>query len=70
MMNAATKTIRDKVHALADQLPANATWDDVLEEVRLRGAVEAGIVAAERGEFATDQEVKAAFSQWGVTVED
>jgi predicted transcriptional regulator len=59
-------TIRQKLHALADNLPADASWDDVIEEARFRKAVEQGISAADRGALATDEEVSNAFSKWGV----
>lgn len=59
-------TIRQKLHALADNLPADASWDDVLEEARFRKAVEQGISAADRSAFATAEEVGNAFSKWGV----
>lgn len=61
--------LKSSLHQLADQLPENANWDDVIEEARFRKAVEIGIAAAERGAFATDDEVKAAFTKWGVNVE-
>lgn len=67
-MSATAETIRGKVHALADQLPAQASWDDVLEEVRFLKAVDEGIAAAERGDFASEEEVRAAFRQRGVKV--
>ncbi len=59
-------TLRRRLHELADQLPADATWDDVIEEARFRRAVEAGVAAADRGAFATEDEVKAVFSRWNV----
>ncbi len=59
-------TLRRRLHELADQLPADATWDDVIEEARFRRAVEAGLAAADRGAFATEDEVKAVFSRWNV----
>ena len=62
--------LKEALHTLAEQLPDNATWDDVLEEVRFRRAVEAGIRAANRGEFASTNEVREAFASWGVKVED
>ena len=62
--------VKDALHILADELPPGATWDDVLEEVRFRRAVEAGIRAADHGEFATAEEVRAAFARWGVTSGD
>lgn len=65
-MSDAGQTIRQKVHALAEQLPADASWDDVIEEARLRKAVELGIAAADREAFATDEEVRNAFARWGV----
>ena len=60
--------LKETLHTLAEQLPENATWDDVLEEVRFRRAVESGIRAADRGEFANANEVREAFSSWGVDV--
>ena len=59
-------TLRQRLHELADQLPADATWDDVIEEARFRKAVEAGLAAAGRGAFATEDEVKSAFARWYV----
>ena len=60
--------LKQELHSLADQLPDSATWDDVIEEARFRKAVEIGIAAADRGAFATDDELKAAFAKWGVKV--
>lgn len=65
-MNDSKQTLRQKVHALAEELPPDASWDDVIEEARFRKAVEVGIAAANRGAFATDEEVRSAFSRWGV----
>ena len=67
-MSQSTATIRDKVHAIADELPADASWDDVIEEARFRKAVESGIAAADRGSFATDDEVRDAFARRGVKI--
>ena len=65
-MNKAGQTIRQKLHALADELPPDASWDDVIDEARFRKAVELGIAAADRGAFATDEEVRSTFARWGV----
>jgi predicted transcriptional regulator len=65
-MNENSQTIRQKVHALAEDLPPDASWDDVIEEVRFRRAVETGIAAADRDSFATDEEVRNALARWGV----
>ena len=65
-MSGARQTIREKVHALAEELPSDASWDDVIEEARFRKAVELGIAAADREACATDEEVRSAFARWGV----
>ena len=59
-------SVKHELHQLADTLPENATWDDVIEEARFRRAVEVGMHAADRDAFATDDEVRAAFACWGV----
>ncbi len=62
-------SVKHELHRLAETLPETATWDDVIEEARFRRAVEAGVRAANRGAFATDEEVRAAFAHWGAKVE-
>ncbi len=61
--------LRDELHELADRLPADATWKDVLYEAYVRQEIEAGLEEARRGEFATDDEVRSAFAKWGVQIE-
>lgn len=58
--------LKESLHQLADQLADDATWDDVMEKVRFRRSVEAGIRAADRGEFASSEQIKSAFARWGV----
>ena len=65
-MATSPNTLRQRLHELADQLPSDATWDDVIEEVRFRKAVETGLAAAEHSAFASEDEVKAAFARWNV----
>lgn len=64
-MSASVETIREKVRELAEQLLVDATWDDAIEVARFRRAVETGIAAADRGAFASDDEVRAAFKKMG-----
>ena len=59
-------SVKHELRQLADTLPENATWDDVIEEACFRRAVEAGVRAADRGAFATDEEMRTAFARWGV----
>jgi predicted transcriptional regulator len=65
-MSKSNQTMRQKLHALAEELPPDASWDDVIEEARFRKAVELGIAAADRGAFAADEKVRNAFDRWGV----
>jgi predicted transcriptional regulator len=65
-MSEPKQTLRQQLHALAEDLPPDASWDDVIEEARYRKAVELGLAAANRGSFATDEEVLSAFFRWGV----
>lgn len=61
--------LREELHTLAEQLPENATWKDVLYEAYVRQEIESGLEEAKRGEFATDDEVKSTFAKWGVQIE-
>lgn len=64
----ANTDIRDTLHILAEQLPEDATWEDVIERIRLRQAVAEGKRAAESGDFATDEEVRRVFAKFGAKV--
>jgi predicted transcriptional regulator len=62
-------TLKQRAHELIDRLPDTATWDDVIEELRFRKEVEAGLAEADRCEFATTEEIRATFAKWGVKLE-
>lgn len=68
-MSAHPKDIRQALHALADQLPENATWKDVVYEAYVRQEIEAGLSEARSGDFASANEVREAFATWGVQIE-
>ena len=34
---------KEEAHKLIDQLPANATWDDLMHEIYVREAIERGL---------------------------
>ena len=63
-----SSNLKQSLHALADQLPDNATWKDVVYEAYFRQEVETGLEEARRGEFASDEEVTSAFAKWGVQI--
>lgn len=68
-MSTNVSDIKQALHALADQLPEDATWKDVVYEAYVRKEIEAGLSEARRGEFASADDVQAAFAKWGVQVE-
>ncbi len=65
-MGKPTHSLKEALHNLADQLPADATWKDVAYEAYVRQEIEAGLAEAKRGEFAGEDEVRDAFAKWGV----
>ena len=60
-----TRSIKEELHALAEQLPADATWKDVAYEACVRQEIEAGLAEANRGDFAGEDEVRDVFAKWG-----
>lgn len=66
-MNAVFK---QEAHKLIDQLPDAAGWGDLAEKARFLEGVERGIEAADHGDFASSERVRAMFAEWGVDVED
>jgi len=64
-----TVELSQQVREIADQLSPDATWDDVIEQARFRKAVQEGIAAADRGEFASGEDVRRVFEKWGVNVD-
>jgi|PlaIllAssembly_1097288.scaffolds.fasta_scaffold125392_3 predicted transcriptional regulator len=61
-----TRGIKEELYALAEKLPADATWKDVACEAYVRLEVEAGLTEARDGKFAGENEVTDAFAKWGV----
>jgi len=68
MKRMATTTIREKAHELIDSLPETAGWDDLAERARYLAAVQRGMEAADRGDFASPERVREMFAKWGVDV--
>lgn len=58
--------VREELHNLAEQLPEEATWQDVFEHLRYRLAVAEGKEAARKEDFATENDVKRIFAKYGV----
>jgi hypothetical protein len=44
-----TVVSKEDAHKLVDQLPANATWDDLMHEIYVREAIEKGLEDSRAG---------------------
>lgn len=51
-------TIRDEARQLVDQMPDDATWDDVLYQVYVRQSIEAGLEDIREGRVVSSDEVQ------------
>lgn len=54
-------TVKEEVRDLAERLPEEATWDDVMYELYVRQKIAAGIKAADEGRVVPHEEVKRRF---------
>ncbi len=51
-------TIKDDARRLIDQLPDDATWDDLMYEIYVRQAIEAGLQDSREGRTIPVEEVR------------
>ena len=56
-----TTNIKQVAHRLIEQLPETATWDDLMYEIYVRQAIEAGLADSEAGRTLDVKEVRAKF---------
>jgi hypothetical protein len=56
-----SSTIKSEAHRLVDQLPDNASWEDLIYQIYVRQSVEAGLRDAEAGRVETVAEVRRSF---------
>ncbi len=56
---------KEEAHKLIDQMPANATWDDLMHEIYVREAVERGLADSEAGLTKDVAEVRAKYGLSG-----
>jgi hypothetical protein len=57
------RNLKEEAHRLVDQLPANASWDDLMHKVYVRQAVEAKLADADAGRVVSHEEALAQFRQ-------
>ncbi|QLE39451.1 hypothetical protein FD723_02280 [Nostoc sp. C052] len=55
------KNIKEEAQRLIDKLPENLTWDDLMYEIYVRQAIEAGLSDSETGRVLSVEEVCAKF---------
>ena len=53
-----TVNVKDEARRLIEQLPDNATWDDLMHEIYVRQAIEAGLEDSRAGRVSSIEEVR------------
>ena len=53
--------VKDEIRKLADALPDDATWDDVMYEIYVRQSVEAGRADADAGRVISVEDLRESF---------
>jgi predicted transcriptional regulator len=53
--------VKQEARRLVDNLPENATWDDLMYEIYVRQAIEAGLADSEAGRTLDVKAVRAKF---------
>jgi hypothetical protein len=56
-----TQGVKEEARRLLDELPDNATWDDLMYKIYVRQAIEAGLQDSEAGRTMDVKEVRAKF---------
>ncbi|MDE3118835.1 MAG: hypothetical protein KGO52_16790 [Nitrospirota bacterium] len=57
----ATPSIKEEARRLVENLPDNSTWDDLVHEIYVRQAVEAGLADSRAGRTTDVEQVRASF---------
>jgi len=57
----AATTIKPEAIRLVEQLPDDATWEDLMHEIYVRQAIEAGLKDSEEGRTVSVEEVRNRF---------
>ncbi len=54
-------TIKEEARRMVEELPEDATWDDLMREIYVRQAIEAGLEDSDAGRTLDVKEVRAKF---------
>lgn len=60
----AMSTVREEIHKLADQLPADANWDDAMYALYVRMKVAEGEQDIAEGRVLDQEEVERRMAKW------
>ena len=56
-----TTNIKDEARRLVEKLPEDSTWDDLMHEIYVRQAIEAGLADSQAGRTSDVQQVRSRF---------
>ena len=56
-----TPMTKEQAHKLVDQMPPQATWDDLMREIYVRQVVEQGLADSKAGRTKSVNEVRAKY---------
>ena len=57
----ATTDIREEARKLIESMPDGSTWDDLMHEIYVRQAIEAGLADSQAGRTASVETIRADF---------
>ena len=60
-MSDTSASLKEEAHRIVDQLPENASWEDMVYRIYVRQSIEAGIKDAEAGRVESVAEVRRSF---------
>ncbi len=56
-----TANVKEEARRLVERLPDDASWDDLMHEIYVRQAVEAGLEDSRAGKLSSVEEVRSKF---------
>ncbi len=56
-----TAIIKEEAHKIIDQMPAGATWDDLMHEIYVREVIELGFADSKAGRTKDVKEIRAKY---------
>ena len=59
-------TTKQKAHAVIDELPEDATWQQIAYEMYVRGKLEAGVADIKQSDFVDHEQIKQRVDRWRI----